>query len=94
MVYEAALISLIRTILIFVGIYFAFKLIFRRLVPFLLKRFINKQQKKYEKYGDFQQGSKEKEGEVHIHHQSKKGKNDNQIGDYIDYEEVPDKEEK
>lgn len=90
MIYEAGLISLLRTLLILVGVYFAFRLIFRVLIPYLLKRFINKQHKKY--YQQYDRNASfnddQKSGEVHIKGQKKKSSTTEKLGDYVDYEEV------
>lgn len=94
MIVEAGLVSLLRTLLILVAVYFAFRLIFRVLVPYLLKLFIKKQQNKF--YQNHNQAShyehEQKTGEVNIKGKQKKSHNNDQLGDYVDYEEVPENE--
>jgi len=95
MTFEASLVSFLRTALIIVVVYYGIKFIIRYLSPLLLKWFIRKQQNKYSQYGssDNSFDKSRKEGEVHIkktaanrHH------TDNQLGDYVDYEEINEKD--
>ncbi|MEX2380265.1 MAG: DUF4834 family protein [Vicingaceae bacterium] len=94
MIVEAGLISLLRTLLIFVAVYFAFRLIFRVLVPYLLKRFIKKQEGRF--YQNFNSNAdkrgEESTGEVNIKGKQKKSHKSDQLGDYVDYEEVSENE--
>ncbi len=95
MIQEAGVVNLIKTIIIIIAVYYALKLISRYLFPYLLKRFINKQQEKF--YGNQagqpfskQDQNHHKEGDVEIkanpnHHQKNKD-----IGEYVDFEEVSD----
>lgn len=94
MIVEAGLISLLRTLLIIVGVYFAFRLIFRVLIPYLLKRFIKKQQSKYYQNFNSETDSRggEESGEVHIKGKQKKSNKADKLGDYVDYEEVSENE--
>lgn len=94
MIVEAGLVSLLRTLLIIVAVYFAFRLFFRVLVPYLLKLFINKQQSKF--YQNFNQDPKQdqerKTGEVNIKGNRKKSPKNDSLGDYVDYEDVSENE--
>jgi hypothetical protein len=82
MLFEAGLISFVRTILIFVCIYYAFKLLVRFLFPLLIKRFVNRQTSNH------QQNSHKKTGDVDIKNPSKNKSRTDRLGDYIDYEEI------
>ncbi len=88
MLFEAGFVTLFRTILIFVCVYYAFKFIMRFLAPILINRFLKKQQAKYQE----PQQQKKKPGEVHI----KKGGNhdkseDVKLGDYVEFEDLDEK---
>lgn len=86
MIFQADLISLTRTILIIIVVYYGFKFIFRYLSPYLLTRFINSQRRNTEDHIH-------KEGDVTIKKPSNSRQSSNDLGDYIDYEEINDKEE-
>ena len=75
---------MIKTIIIFILIYYAFKFLLKFLFPFILKSFISKQQKKYSS-NDY---SSKKEGEVSIKSGSNFTHESNDIGEYVDFEEV------
>lgn len=85
--------QIIRTILIIFIVYYGFRLLFRYVLPFFFKRWINNKVGQYQyQGGNVEQeraNAKKKEGEVHIRSRStsKKSETDG-IGDYIDYEEV------
>lgn len=86
MLFEAGLLNFFRTLLLFVAIYYAFRIIFRFLIPFLLKRLARKYQKGYSS------NSSRKTGEVHINSDSSKKKTSDNLGEYVDYEEVNEKD--
>lgn len=79
MVFEAGLVSFVRTLLIFVLIYYAFKLLIRFLFPLLLQRFLNKRKSQFS--NEPATTNKEKSNKPN---RSKTEK----LGDYVDYEEV------
>lgn len=83
MIVEAGLLSFFRTLLIFIAIYYAFKLIIRFLFPIVLKWFVTKQQDKFNS-----QFSKKDESSA-FKESNKRGRSE-KIGDYVDYEEVDD----
>lgn len=83
MVFQAGLIAFMRTLLIFVGIYYAFKIIFRFLVPWVLKRFLNKQ------FSSFDQ-SNQTSNSNNDNASQKKSKRKDSLGEYVDYEEIKD----
>jgi len=84
--------TLVRIILIFIIIYYAFRLIGRYLFPYLLKNQVEKMQKKQKQtQQDFVNKQRSEEGKVTINHKTgEKGKNkDNPPdGEYVDYEEI------
>ncbi len=74
--------QLLRTILIIIIAYYVFRLISRYVMPWLARYFIKKSMK------GFEQQQKRQSGEVNIDHSpGKRGALDN-IGEYVDYEEV------
>jgi hypothetical protein len=86
MLFEAGLITLLRTILIFVCIYYAFKLIVRFLFPILLKKFVNRQSSNFH-----QSNEGKKTGHVDVMSPSKTKNKVDSLGDYVDYEEIDEK---
>ena len=88
-VQEASFVGVVRTILIFMLVYYGLKLIAKYIFPLLLKSFIQKQAKKGG-FGQFKQEAKQqKEGSVHIDSLGKnQQKADKNIGEYTNYEEI------
>jgi hypothetical protein len=84
--------TLARILLIFIIIYYLFRLIGRYLFPYLLKNQVEKMQKKQEQSRkDFENKQRSQEGKVTIDYNTKKDKkrgNDNPPGEYVDYEEI------
>ncbi len=93
MVQEAGLISFLRTLAIILLIFYGIRLVLRYLAPILLKMFINKQRKAYENTSSSHQEPSE-DGEVHIRGKRKSQKQNESLGDYVDYEEIEESEEK
>lgn len=95
MIQEAGVVNLLKTIVIIIGVYYGLKLIGRYLFPYLLKRFINKQQEKF--YGN-QGGNpftnhnqhQQKEGEIEIKKNPNSQQSKKDIGEYVDFEEISD----
>jgi hypothetical protein len=85
-------IGLFRTILIIALIYFGFKILARLFAPFLLKFVAKKAEQRFG--GQFGQGPRQKkeasrkEGEVTIDKIPNVKTSNNNVGDYVDYEEV------
>ena len=81
--------QLLRTILIIVLVYYLFKLIARYAMPWIAKYFIKKTQdnlrKQYESQNEM---NKKKEGEVNIDSSPNKKTSLNDVGEYVDYEDV------
>lgn len=88
--YEASFESIVRTILIILLVYFAFKMFFRWFGPIILKYFLKKIGSKFQQQFNPQAptGSSGKKGEVVIEKKPKKGKSNKNVGEYIDYEEI------
>jgi len=82
--------GLIKTILLLLLIYYAFKFFIRLFGPLLIKKFINKMQQKAEQqFNGTKQPTNVKEGETII--DRKPGDDSiikNNVGDYVDFEEI------
>ncbi len=80
--------TFLKIILAIVVIYYLFYLIIKYLFPYLLRRHIRKTHEKY--YGNKE--NKKKKGEINIDYvpDKDKQKKDNDLGDYVDYEEIED----
>lgn len=71
-------------------IYYALRLIFRYLVPFLLVRFVKKMQSRMQGF-DQTGNPQQKEGEVKVEFTpTESSKSDSNIGEYVDFEEIND----
>jgi len=80
--------QLLRTILIIILVYYLIKTIARYLLPVLAKYFIRKTlENSHNPYA--QSGSKK--GDVRVEYPSKKNRNQDNLGEYIDYEEINEK---
>lgn len=98
MVYQAELVGFLRTVLIIILVIYALRLIGRVVVPWLLKRFVNKAQKNFEERMRQQQGFEEQEvkgqeGDIKItkkkgQQKKKPPRSDDDMGEYVDFEEV------
>ncbi len=83
----------LKVIFILILIWYVMKLIVRYIVPKVILRFINKQWG----FGDDESSRKKpKEGEINIKmdHPSKNAKDDDDFGEYVDFEEVNPEQEK
>ena len=85
---------ILSVLLIFILLGYAFRLFFRYGLPWLMGRYVKKQQEKY--YQGFNQAGgnayQKKEGEVKIKQPRKKSKKDGgDFGEYVDFEEVDEK---
>jgi|TARA_Y100000385_G_scaffold286381_1_gene348280 hypothetical protein len=84
--------ALLRLIFIVIIIYYGFRLFFRYAVPWLLARFMRKQQEKYANmsgFGKQQQNSKSED--VNFKEASDiRNNNDKDFGEYVDFEDVED----
>jgi len=88
--------TLLRIIGIFILIYLVFRLITMYVMPWLLRKFIERQRKKFygedhSKRGHSKQSSDERE-DVHINIKGKKKVSSDDIGEYVDFKEIKDKD--
>lgn len=85
--------ALLRFIFVAVIIYYGFKLFLRYVVPWMITRFMKKQQDKFNQMNGFPNSeySRKKDGEVNIKSkQTKKSGGDKSFGEYVDFEDVDD----
>ena len=84
--------GLIKFLFWFFIISYLFKMIGRYLLPFILKKYIRKQQSKFNQGFSNRKDHVEKEGKVTIKTKPKKPKsNSSNMGEYVDFEEIDDK---
>ena len=79
--------QILRTILIIVIIYYLAKLFARYILPLLARYFIRRSQKTYQK--QYKQ-PKKKMGEMNVEYQPEKKEELNDLGEYVDYEDLKD----
>jgi hypothetical protein len=84
--------ALLRLIFIVIIIYYGFRLFFRYAVPWLLARFMRKQQEKYANMSGFdKQQQNSKSEDVNFKEASDiRNNNDKDFGEYVDFEDVED----
>lgn len=82
--------GLIKTILVILLIYYAFKFFIRLFGPLLMKKAVSKMQQKAEQqFGGTKEPTDVKVGETIIDKKPNNNKNTkNEIGDYVDFEEI------
>ena len=83
----------LRFIFIVVLIYYGFRLVIRYVVPWLIARFMKKQQDKFNQMGGFSNSgyNQTKEGDVNLNtKRNQKSKKDDGFGEYVDFEDVDD----
>ena len=90
---EAELMGLLRTLLIIVFVYYAFRFLARIFAPILMKKVVNKMQDKaqqqYNQQNQNRQNSSTKEGETIIDRKpNSKTQGNNSVGEYVDFEEI------
>lgn len=81
----ASIPGFIRTILIIIGIYYAFKIISRILMPILLRKMVQKAEKTFQQQMEFQQQQQQAANQAPP---KAKMTEKNKVGEYIDYEEI------
>lgn len=88
-IHQAEIMGFLRTILILILIYYVIKFLARLFAPYLMKKAVEKMQKKAEEQFGQQQESVVREGETVIDKKpsNKKPSNKN-VGEYVDFEEV------
>lgn len=85
--------ALLRFLFVVVIIYYGFRLFFRYVVPWIIARFMKKQQDRFNQMNGFPDSkhSRKKDGEVNIKSKTtKKSENDTNFGEYVDFEDVDD----
>ncbi|MCF4101478.1 DUF4834 family protein [Gillisia sp. M10.2A] len=86
---EASFEGILKTVLIIMLIYFAFKIFIKWFGPLILKYFLKKIGSKFQQQFTQAQSSTKKEGDVVIDKKEKgKKKSNKNVGEYIDYEEI------
>jgi len=86
------LVGLLKFLFWFFFILYVFKFLFRIFSPFLMSRFIKKTSQRFENQFNTNNSKKEKEGKVSIdkNKSSQSNKKSDNIGDYVDFEEIDD----
>ena len=82
--------ALLKFFFFIIVIYYAFKLFIRYALPWIIARFMKKQQEKFN-MGGFQNGNhqQEDEGSVKVKsNKTNKPKDDSEFGEYVDFEDV------
>jgi len=85
--------AFLNFILVLVIVYYGFKLVARYVVPWVITRFIKKQQEKFNNMNGFPDTNPNATngGEVHVvTKQKNKTKGDDNFGEYVDFEDVED----
>ena len=83
--------TFLKFIFILLIAFYVLRLALRYVFPWLLKRFVRKQQKRYENPSGFTNKSygETEKGKVKIRKTTKKkSKKDNGLGEYVDFEEI------
>lgn len=85
--------SVLRTILIILLVYYGFKILARFFGPLILKYFTKKATERFGgQFRDFnnqkQQQTKQKEGEISIDKMPENKTSNKSVGEYVDYEEI------
>jgi|FLOH01.1.fsa_nt_gi hypothetical protein len=83
--------ALLRFLFVVVIIYYGFKLIFRYIVPWVIKRVIKKHSDNFNQMNGFSNSDfeKKKEGEVNIKSRNINNPDqDKDFGEYVDFEDV------
>ena len=82
------LIGLLKFLFWFFVISYLIKFLGRVFLPIILKRFINKSSERFKQQYDNMDTYSNKEGEVTIESNKKSSDSSNDVGDYVDFEEV------
>jgi hypothetical protein len=78
----------VRTILIIVGVYYAFKILARILTPILLRKMVQKAEQNFKQHTNYQNQEGNHSTTQNTSSTFEKPKAKKQVGEYIDYEEV------
>lgn len=88
MLQHASVTGLVRMILLILVIYFGIKILARLLMPFFVKYIVKKTEQRFGSQNQRQQEPPKKEGEITIEKMPKTKASNNDVGDYVDYEEI------
>jgi len=83
--------GLFRTILIIIIVYYVLKFVSKYILPIILKKAVNKVQKDMNNQFEQEQKSKVNVGETSVDYAPKNNSSNNNVGEYIDYEELDSK---
>ncbi len=83
--------GLLRTILIIIIIYYGLRIISKYILPIILRQAVNKVQNNMKEQFEQQQKPNRPVGETSVDYAPKNDSSNNEVGEYIDFEEV-DKE--
>ena len=87
----ASFIGVLNTILVIMLIYYGLKFVGRFLIPILFQKVVKNAEEKFKQQQGHQNHNNTKEGEITIDKKPNgKSKSNNDVGEYIDYEEVDD----
>lgn len=84
----------LRLLFFLIIFWYLARLILRYVFPWILKRFIKKQQDKYNEYFDGQQTRKEGDVEIKVSKPPHENKEKDDFGEYVDFEEIDSEQEK
>lgn len=84
--------TLFRFFIIIIVIYLVFRVLVRYLLPYLVRRYIEKQKEKFYNSGPFADYNanrqQSKEGEINIHKKPQQNQSKEKIGEYVDFEDI------
>jgi len=86
MIQTASLIGLIKTLFILLLMYTLFKYIIRLFAPFIISSLVRRISRKFDQSQS--DSTQYDEGEISIDKSITKNKSNNDLGDYVDYEEI------
>jgi len=83
--------GLLRTILIIIIVYYVLKFVSKYILPIILKKAVNKVQKDMNSQFENENHKSTKIGETSVDYAPKNNSSNNNVGEYIDYEELDSK---
>ncbi|MDA0326427.1 MAG: DUF4834 domain-containing protein [Bacteroidetes bacterium] len=86
MIQTASFVGLLKTLLIIILSYTVFKYVMRLLAPFFLRSIARKMERRFNQ--NTAPPNRQKEGEVSIDKTPGKQASNNDVGEYVDYEEI------
>ncbi len=88
---QASLNGFIRTVLIIVAVWYAFKILMRLLAPYLMRKVVQKAESNFRQQYEQQFGNTQNQNTNSQHKDSSKEqplRSTKKVGEYIDYEEI------